>query len=61
MAGLLDGRWTVGYLNNIGLKEATKKALIGNNAEEYINLAPSHWQMITICGSMYKLISLLRH
>ena len=28
-----------GYLNNIGLKEATKKALIASNAEEYINLA----------------------
>ena len=38
-ARLLGGRWTVGYLNSIGLKEATKKALIANNAEEYINLA----------------------
>ena len=38
-ARLLGGRWTVGYLNSIGLKEATKKALIASNAEEYINLA----------------------
>ena len=38
-ARLLGGRWTVGYLNSIGLKEATKKALIASNAEEYISLA----------------------
>jgi len=38
-ARLLGGRWSLGYLNNIGLKESTKQALIATNPEEYINLA----------------------
>jgi len=36
---LLGGRWTLGYLNNIGLNESTKKALIASTPEEYVNLA----------------------
>eukprot|EP00978_Attheya_sp_CCMP212_P030257 scaffold110571_cov47-Attheya_sp.AAC.1 len=36
---LLGGRWTLGYLNNIGLEESTKKALIASTPAEYVNLA----------------------
>lgn len=38
-ARLLGGRWSLGYLSNIGLRESTKKELIATNTEEYINLA----------------------
>ena len=38
-ARLLGGRWSMAYLNKIGLKSATKKALIANSFEEYIDLA----------------------
>merc|ERR1711957_830181 len=38
-ARLLGGRWSLGYLSNIGLKEPTKKALIATDAEEYVDLA----------------------
>jgi len=38
-ARLLGGRWTLGYLSNIGLKESTKRALIASSEEEYIHFA----------------------
>jgi len=38
-ARLLGGRWSMAYLSKIGLKSATKKALIANSFEEYIDLA----------------------
>ena len=38
-ARLFGGRWSLGYLSNIGLKESTQKALIASTPEEYINLA----------------------
>lgn len=38
-ARLLGGRWTLGYLNNIGLKESTKHALIASSPEEYVEFA----------------------
>ena len=38
-ARLLGGRWSMAYLSKIGLKAATKKALIANSFEEYIDLA----------------------
>ena len=37
-AQLLGGRWSLGYLSNIGLKEDTKKALIDNTPDEYVDL-----------------------
>jgi len=38
-ARLLGGRWSLGYMSTIGLKESTKKALIASSPEEYIRLA----------------------
>ena len=38
-ARLLGGRWSLGYLSNIGLKEDTKNALIASTPEEYVDLA----------------------
>eukprot|EP00984_Skeletonema_dohrnii_P012431 scaffold5043_cov117-Skeletonema_dohrnii-CCMP3373.AAC.2 len=38
-ARLLGGRWSLGYLSNIGLKEDTKRALIASTPEEYVDLA----------------------
>ena len=38
-ARLLGGRWSLGYLSNIGLKESTKKALIASTPDEYVDLA----------------------
>ncbi|KAL7549826.1 hypothetical protein ACHAWF_013075, partial [Thalassiosira exigua] len=38
-ARLLGGRWSLGYLSNIGLKETTKQALIAKTEEEFIDLA----------------------
>jgi predicted O-linked N-acetylglucosamine transferase (SPINDLY family) len=37
-AQLLGGHWSLGYLSNIGLKEDTKKALIANTPDEYVDL-----------------------
>ncbi|KAL7541863.1 hypothetical protein ACHAXR_011861 [Thalassiosira sp. AJA248-18] len=36
---LLGGRWSLGYMSNIGLKESTKKALIASSPDEYVKLA----------------------
>lgn len=38
-ARLLGGRWSLAYMNTIGLKQSTKDALIASTPEEYINLA----------------------
>lgn len=38
-ARLLGGRWSLGYLSNVGLKEDTKKALIAKTPDEYVTLA----------------------
>lgn len=36
---LLGGRWTLGYLRNIGLEEDTQDAMIASTPQEYIDLA----------------------
>ena len=38
-ARLLGGRWTRGYYHTLGVNEATRKLLIAENEQEYINKA----------------------